>query len=59
MRTSGAFLSKPCAAFYTEKTGKKQNINAPIPGGGKFFWLSFQHSETNLKKSWKSGEEVT
>jgi len=59
MRSSGAFLSKPCAAFYTEKTGKKQNINASIPGGRKFFWPSFQRGESYLKKNWKWGEEVT
>src|SRR5690606_25321478 len=60
MRTSSAIMSKPCAAFYTEKMGKKQNINMRIAGGvRKNFQSGFQRSGSYLKKSWKWGEEVT
>jgi len=53
-------LYEPRAAFYTDKTGKMQNINARIAGTvSKYFQSGFQGSRHIDKKSWKSGEEVT
>jgi len=60
MRSSSAFLYEPRAAFYTEKVGKMQNKNAWVASAvRKYFQLCFQHSERQVKKNWKSGEEVT
>jgi hypothetical protein len=53
-------LYEPRAAFYTEKTVKLQKINARVASAvRKYFQLRFQHSESLVKKNWKSGEEVT
>jgi len=53
-------LYEPRAAFYTDKTGKMQNINVRIAGTvSKNFQLGFQGRRRIYKKSWKSGEDVT
>jgi len=53
-------LYEPRAAFYTHITPKMQSINARLASPvRKNFHLRFQHSETLVKKNWKSGEEVT
>jgi uncharacterized protein (DUF924 family) len=60
MSSSSAFLYEPRAAFYTENKGKKQKINVRVASAvRKYFQLRFQHSESLVKKNWKSGEEVT
>jgi len=54
------FLYEPRAAFYTDMTGKMQNINVSIASTvRKNFQPGFQCREGGFKKSWKSGEEVT
>jgi hypothetical protein len=54
------FLYEPRAAFYTDMGSKKQKINAHIASTvRKNFQLHFQYNETSLKKSWKSGEELS
>jgi len=53
-------LYEPRAAFYTDKTGKMQNINVCIARTvSKNFQSGFQGRRRTDKKSWKSGEEVT
>ena len=55
-----AFLYEPRAAFYTEKGAKKQNKNARVASTvRKNFQLHFQYNATSIKKSWKSGEELS
>ncbi|MDY1037382.1 hypothetical protein [Lelliottia sp. CFBP8978] len=60
MRSSDAFLCEPRAAFYTDMNGKLQSkiarLATPVR---KNFHPCFQHSESTVKKNWKSGEEVT
>jgi len=51
---------EPRAAFYTHKEVKKQKINACIASTvRKNFQLHFQYNATSIKKSWKSGEELS
>ena len=53
-------LYEPRAAFYTHKEVKKQKINARIASTvRKNFQLHFQYNATSIKKSWKSGEELS
>jgi len=51
---------EPRAAFYTDKKVKKQKINMHIASTvRKNFQLHFQYNATSIKKSWKSGEELS
>lgn len=51
---------EPRAAFYTENRGKKQKIIAyVVTTVRKYFLLKDQQGETEVKKHWKSGEELT
>ena len=53
-------LYEPRAAFYTHKEVKKQKINARIASTvRKNFQLHFRYNATVVKKSWKSGEELS
>ncbi|EFE06565.1 hypothetical protein CIT292_09613 [Citrobacter youngae ATCC 29220] len=54
------FLYEPRAAFYTDNSTKKQKINARIASTvRKNFQLHLQNNATPIKKSWKSGEELS
>jgi len=49
-------LYEPRAAFYTDKTGKMQNINVRIAGTvSKNFQSGFQWRAHGFKKNWKWG----
>jgi hypothetical protein len=51
---------EPRAAFYTENRGKKQKIIAHVVTTvRKNFQLKDQQGEIEVKKNWKSGEELT
>ncbi|ABP62007.1 conserved hypothetical protein [Enterobacter sp. 638] len=51
---------EPRAAFYTEKTLKKQSINEDVARPvRKIFQLLFQCNASDIKKSWNSGQKVT
>ncbi|EPV2478866.1 hypothetical protein [Enterobacter ludwigii] len=60
MSSSSAYWYEPRAAFYTENRGKLQKINARVASAvRKNFQQRIQLSERLVKKSWKSGEELT
>ena len=51
---------EPRAAFYTDNSTKMQKINMYIASTvRKNFQLHFQYNATSIKKSWKSGEELS
>jgi len=51
---------EPRAAFYTDNSTKMQKINMHIASTvRKNFQFHFQYNATSIKKSWKSGEELS